>query len=124
MNEQQIAYKIRRQLEDGPEPDRRVLDRLGIARAVALSRQQQRAPFAVMVWAGDAADYFSRPSRFLPQLLLPVLLLIGSAIALNQWRVMQQAEELEEIDAAILTGDLPFHAYLDKGFDAWMKKGD
>lgn len=124
MNEQQLAHKIRRHLEDGPEPDRRVLDRLGIARAAALSRQQTHAPVAVLAWAGDTFDYFSRPSHYLPQLLLPLLLLVGSVVALNQWRVMQQADELEEIDAAILTGDLPFNAYLDKGFDAWLKKSD
>ena len=31
------------------------------------------------------------------------------------------AAEIEEIDAAVLTGDLPLDAYLDKGFDAWLK---
>ena len=25
-------------------------------------------------------------------------------------------------DAAVLTGDLPLDAYLDKGFDAWLKR--
>jgi hypothetical protein len=31
-------------------------------------------------------------------------------------------EEIEEIDSAILTGDLPINAYLDNSFDTWLKR--
>jgi hypothetical protein len=48
--------------------------------------------------------------------------LIFGLLAVNQWRDTQNAAEIEEIDAAVLTGDLPLDAYLDKGFDAWLKR--
>jgi hypothetical protein len=56
------------------------------------------------------------------QLAFAVLLLAAASAAINQWQIAQQADDIEEVDAAILTGDLPFNAYLDKGFDAWLNK--
>jgi hypothetical protein len=61
------------------------------------------------------------PSALIPRLLLPMAVLIFGLIAINQWRDTQVAAEIEEIDAAVLTSDLPLDAYLDKGFDAWLK---
>jgi hypothetical protein len=54
--------------------------------------------------------------------LLPMAVLILGLIAVNQWRDSQLAAEIEEIDTAVLTSDLPIDAYLDKGFDAWLKR--
>ena len=34
----------------------------------------------------------------------------------------QRAAEVEELDALLLTDDLPIDAYLDRGFEAWLKK--
>jgi hypothetical protein len=31
-------------------------------------------------------------------------------------------DEAEEIDSALLTSELPINAYLDQGFDAWLKR--
>ena len=31
--------------------------------------------------------------------------------------------DIEETDAAILTSDLPIDAYLDRGFQNWLKHG-
>ena len=33
----------------------------------------------------------------------------------------QQVREFEELDAQILTSDLPIDAYLDRGFQHWLK---
>jgi hypothetical protein len=55
-------------------------------------------------------------------MLLPMAVLILGLVAVNQWRDTQNAAEIEEIDTAVLTGDLPLDAYLDKGFDAWLKR--
>jgi hypothetical protein len=38
------------------------------------------------------------------------------------WQQSQRAAELEEIDALLLTDDLPIDAYLDRGFQNWLKK--
>ena len=38
------------------------------------------------------------------------------------WQQPPTVEEIEEIDAALLTSDLPINAYLDKSFDTWIKR--
>ena len=125
MKEQQIAYRIRRHLDAAAPLDGRVLERLRAAREDALAHQRVLTPAAVFALAGDAADYFYRPLRHMSQwaqLAFALLLLAAAAAAINQWQLAQQADDIEEVDAAILTGDLPFNAYLDKGFDAWLSK--
>ena len=47
-----------------------------------------------------------------------VLALVG----IHYWQQTPTAEELEEIDTALLTSDLPINAYLDKSFDTWLKR--
>ena len=41
---------------------------------------------------------------------------------MQYWQRTPSVEEIEEIDAAILTSDLPINAYLDKSFDTWLKR--
>jgi hypothetical protein len=41
--------------------------------------------------------------------------------SVNYWYQLQQREEVLEIDAAVLLGELPLDAYLDKGFGVWLK---
>ena len=49
-------------------------------------------------------------------------MLIASAGALYTWQQNQRAAEIEEVDALLLTDDLPIDAYLDRGFQNWLKK--
>ena len=42
----------------------------------------------------------------------------------QSWRTQQDAGELLEMDAAILTSDVPLDAYLDRGFQNWLKHLD
>jgi len=123
MNEQQIAHRIRQLLNKGLDLDAGELSRLKAAREQALARQRVRAPVFMLAWADNV---FGRsggtPSSVVPRMLLPMAVLIIGLIAVNQWRDSQTAAEIEEIDAAVLTGDLPLDAYLDKGFDAWLKR--
>jgi uncharacterized protein DUF3619 len=39
----------------------------------------------------------------------------------QQWHAFQQVKEFEELDAQILSSDLPIDAYLDRGFQNWLK---
>ena len=39
----------------------------------------------------------------------------------QQWHAYRQILTYEELDAQILSSDLPIDAYLDRGFDAWLK---
>jgi Protein of unknown function (DUF3619) len=122
MNEQQIAYRIKQELNRGLDLDAGKLARLETAREQALARQRVESPVAVLAWAENVMGRVGGPSSLIPRMLLPMAILILGLIAINQWRDSQVAAEIEEIDAAVLTGDLPLDAYLDKGFDAWLKR--
>ena len=123
MNEKQIAHRIRQLLNKGLDLDAGKLARLETAREQALARQRVRAPIFVLGWADNVVGRFGGTgSSVVPRVLLPMALLIFGLLAVNQWRDTQNAAEIEEIDAAVLTGDLPLDAYLDKGFDAWLKR--
>ena len=50
-----------------------------------------------------------------------VLVLGTSVMGYQQWHAYQQIKEYEELDAQILSSDLPIDAYLDTGFQAWLK---
>jgi len=57
--------------------------------------------------------------------LLAMPLLGGLVLALvgmQYWQRQPTVEEIEEIDAALLTSDLPINAYLDNSFDSWLKR--
>jgi hypothetical protein len=122
MNEQQIAYRIRQLLNRGLDLDAGKLARLKTAREAALVRQRVESRVPVWAWAENVIGKSGGPSALIPRVLLPMAVLILGLIAINQWRDTQVAAEIEEIDAAVLTGDLPLDAYLDKGFDAWLKR--
>jgi len=122
MNEQQIAYRIKQCLNRGLELDAGKLVRLKAAREQALARQRVESGTPMLAWAGNVIGKSGGPSSLVPRVLLPIAVLILGLIAINHWQDSQLAAEIEEIDAAVLTGDLPLDAYLDKGFDAWLKR--
>jgi len=39
----------------------------------------------------------------------------------QQWQAFQQVKEFEELDTQILSSELPIDAYLDRGFQNWIK---
>ena len=55
-------------------------------------------------------------------MLLPLAMLVACAGAIYTWQQNQRAAEIEEIDSLLLTDDLPIDAYLDRGFQNWLKK--
>jgi hypothetical protein len=122
MNEQQIAYRIKQLLNRGLDLDAGKLARLKESRERALARQRTESRVPVLAWADNVVGRWGGPVSLIPRMLLPTAVLILGLIAINQWRDSQLAAEIEEIDAAVLTSDLPLDAYLDKGFDAWLKR--
>ena len=55
------------------------------------------------------------------RLWLGVAIMAAAAWGALQWNNYRQAKIYEELDAQILSSDLPIDAYLDQGFDAWLK---
>ena len=51
-------------------------------------------------------------------LSLLVVVLAGVAY----WKRPMPTNDLAEIDTGLLTDELPINAYLDKGFDSWLKR--
>jgi hypothetical protein len=39
----------------------------------------------------------------------------------HQWHTVQQVHEFEDIDMHLLASDLPIDAYLDTGFQNWLR---
>ena len=56
------------------------------------------------------------------RVLLPFALLLARLIGIYAWQQKQTLAEIEEIDALLLTDELPLDAYLDRGFQDWLKK--
>lgn len=122
MNEQQLSYKIRQILNQGLALDTAKLARLKAARELALARQTARTTRPVLNWADNVTGRFGGPGPLATGVLVPMVVLVFGLLAINTWHQSQLVQEIEEIDAGVLTGDLPLDAYLDKGFDAWLKR--
>jgi hypothetical protein len=117
MNEQQL----RQLLNQGTPVRPQIAQALARARETALERQRpELAP--ALAWADNAVGNVGGWSGLALRVLLPLALLLGSGAALYTWQQNQRAAELEEIDSLLLTDDLPIDAYLDRGFQNWLKK--
>ena len=125
MNELQFANKIRQALNQGARLDVHIAERLRAAREQALARRKpEREP--ALAWARSTAigviGGFGGFGGFSLRLLLPTALLVAGLIAIYSWQQDQRAADIEELDAQLLTDDLPIDAYLDRGFETWLKK--
>lgn len=122
MNEQHLGFKVRQYLNQGLALEGDKLARLERAREAALERQRSPLPGPALAWAGNFVLRVGGPGSILSRVIIPMAILILGLIAIHQWQQSQVAAEIEEIDTAMLTGDLPLDAYLDKGFDAWLRR--
>jgi hypothetical protein len=55
-------------------------------------------------------------------LWLGIALIVAAGFGYQQWQAYQQLTDIEETDAAILSSELPIDAYLDRGFQNWLKR--
>jgi hypothetical protein len=53
---------------------------------------------------------------------LGLLLLAAGYFGYQQWQLVQQTREIEELDVQILSSELPIDAYLDRGFQTWLTR--
>ncbi len=122
MNEKQFGYGIKQALNRGLELDTTTLDRLKAARFQALENHKPADQSLVLVSPGNASHSLDDRRSIVIRILLPLLILVMGIFASNNWYQSQLLEEIIEIDTEVLTGDLPIDAYLDRGFDAWLKR--
>ncbi len=120
MNEHHLGYRVRQILNQGLALDGEKLARLKVAREQALARQRITAPR--LAWADNLTGGLGNSASLFLRFLLSAAMPILGLVAINTWQQSQVMQELVEIDSGVLTSELPIDAYLDRGFDAWLKR--
>ena len=121
MNEPQFGNKVRNLLNQSLSVDPGVTERLRAARERALARQRAE-PAAALAWADNVASRVDGWGSLALRILVPLALLIGGLAGIYSWEQNQRIAEVEDIDAQLLTDDLPVEAYLDRGFHNWLNR--
>ncbi len=121
MNERDFGYKIKQQLDHTLDLDAATLKRLKVAREQALARQRMAEPAFALAWVDAVVGRLSGNPASAGAALAGAALILA-LLGIQYWQRTPTVEELEEIDAALLTSDLPINAYLDKSFDTWLKR--
>jgi len=121
MNEKEFGNKVARLLQSGAENvDDATSAKLKSARRAALARFEEKAHVTSWVFAGPVGErignlFSHRPLLWAP--LIAALLALGISGYIQYWQNL----ESDDVDAFLLSGDLPVHAYIDKDFDTWLK---
>jgi hypothetical protein len=92
--------------------------KLSVQKSTELSSAWSLAPQSggSMALGGGNFNFFNKLGMF-----LPLLVLIVGLIAINQLQNEYRAKEVADVDAALLTDDLPPAAYADQGFGQFLK---
>ncbi|HEY8025484.1 MAG TPA: DUF3619 family protein [Burkholderiaceae bacterium] len=131
VQELNFAYKVRHALNEKLDTlPSSTTERLASARQAALARKKKDAPAPLRILMGQkslaghggtmASEPFSWLGRF--GLILPLVVLVVGLIGIVQYEKQQRINETADIDAAMLTDDLPVVAYADHGFNAYLEK--
>ena len=126
MNEREIAKKLAGYLDEGVSALKPgIAYRLQLARAKALALAAEPRPAAELALAGGRGSFRERRHLLTDaRVWISVLLLVGGVLYFQYWQSMQQAHDIEETDAAILSSELPIEAYLDSGFQNWLTRSE
>jgi hypothetical protein len=117
--EQQLARKIVESLDDGlNQLEAGTRERLVAARRTALARYQE-AP--ALAWAGPVGR-FMQQHLFGTGVTAVVTTLVIATAGVLYWQSVAPNGDSAELEIALLTDELPINAYLDKGFDSWLKR--
>ncbi len=105
-----------------------VSERLRFARerALARAREVRRAEVApepnvvsrgaALAFGGGGGSWWFKLAS-----VLPVLALAAGLVVIQQWQARAEIDDAAEIDAALLSDDLPPSAYSDAGFVEFLK---
>jgi hypothetical protein len=119
-----LAYKIRHALNDNLDNlPAETTNRLAAARAQALARKKADAPVRAKSQQSQAFDvrsWFSMQWVARAAVVAPLLAMVAGMVGVYQYEREQRTAELAELDAAVLSDDLPLTAYTDHGFNAYL----
>ena len=129
-----FAYKVRHalneQLDDLPAS---TTDRLAQARKMALARKKAHVevPLSVRVAKTELASAGGGSAPVLTfawlgrmSVAVPLLALVVGLAGIYQYEQQQRIADLAELDAAVLSDELPLTAYLDHGFNAYLSQSE
>jgi len=124
--EARLGRAVAARLTDGTrELPHDIGERLRAARVQALARRKVLQPraAAVAIDAGGAATlgagWWTRVAS-----VLPLVVLVAGLVAIVSLQEESRVSELAEVDAALLTDDLPPSAYTDPGFTQFLRNDD
>ena len=106
-----------------------IKDRLYEARKKALAvRKPEKVRIKSPVLAGTSGNWagnFKSSSNLWDTLgwAAPLVVLAFGLIGIAQWQNESRINDIAEVDAALLTDDVPPDAYADSGFMAFLKNG-
>jgi len=120
MNEMHFGNRIRQVLNQGLRLNARQAERLHAARERALAARRPE-PVGALAWADNVLGGFGGWSGLSFRLVAPLAALVVSVAALYTWQQNRVIADFAEIDSMLLTDDLPIDAYLDRGFQTWLK---
>lgn len=105
-----------------------ITERLRAARFQALAKRKiathqtavtvvSQGPFAALTWGGDeASGWWTRIG-----MIVPLIVLLAGLITINVVQSNNRAQEVAEVDVALLTDALPPEAFSDPGFVQFLK---
>lgn len=122
--EDQLARKIIQYLDHGTgRIDAATRERLATARHAALARHRARTePVLGLARAGRIAGWVAEHRISSASLLAAAAALVIAVTGIVYWQSMSSPNDIADIDMRLLTDELPINAYLDKGFDSWLKR--
>jgi len=129
-----LAYKIRHALNETlDELPASTTDRLAAARALALSRKKADAPVRQtqphlqqqpqrrpLFDLSGLAAVFSTQWLARAATVAPLVAMVAGLVGVYQHQQEQRVAELAELDAAVMSDELPLTAYTDHGFNAYL----
>jgi hypothetical protein len=120
----ELAGKIVQHLDYGTEQiDQETAGHLLAARKSAMLHYRDKpAPAWGVAWVGHAGVRLGRHRSNARYLFAVAALVIGLVGAIYWKSRAAPANDIAEIDLNLLTDDLPINAYLDRGFDSWLKR--
>ena len=120
MNEKDFAAKVARTLNWGLT---RIADdklaRLRTGRAKAMEAYRQPITIAGLVTISGPSPSAKYDLIQKPLIWLPMLALIAVLAGANLFQ--DPNADIGDLDAGLLTGELPINAFLDKDLDSWLK---
>jgi hypothetical protein len=125
MNQTETAKKITAYLDKGAAQLKAgTAYKLQVARQAALAamRLPQRSSELALADGRGGSLGGGRPLIGDARLWIGILLIVGGFLFFQNWQTAQQTGEIEETDVALLTSELPIEAYLDRGFQNWLKQ--